>query len=377
MVDTLLTLGAAQGLFLTVLLATRQVNSAANKVLAVAMLLFSVYIAQGVYYSRGYFLDYPHFIGISQPLIFVFGPILYVYTGMVIDGGHRFKPQYLVHFIPFVLVTMTLVPFYLSDGATKIEFLDALFADGPPLHLAIIENLQYIHGLTYVAATAVVLRRHRRDLRDVHSSVEHISLLWLRNLTIAIVAVWALATVLHLVELGGIDLGGLQRTLTPLAVSVFVYAVGYFGWQQPEIFRPVLKADESQQPEETAAGYARSGVSSGEAADYMRRLRELMETEQPWRDGQLTLPDLAERLALTPHNLSEVINSQSGSNFYDLVNGYRVEEAKRLLRDPEYRNLTVLAIAEESGFNSKSTFNSYFKKRVGETPSNFRKAGSS
>ena len=97
-----------------------------------------------------------------------------------------------------------------------------------------------------------------------------------------------------------------------------------------------------------------------------------MAETRPYLDSQLTLQDLAEELAISPHNLSEVINTQAGKNFYDFVNGYRVEEAKRRLRDPRHANLTILAVATDSGFNSKATFNAFFKRSTGQTPSQYR-----
>ncbi|HWA39961.1 MAG TPA: helix-turn-helix domain-containing protein, partial [Gemmatimonadales bacterium] len=82
----------------------------------------------------------------------------------------------------------------------------------------------------------------------------------------------------------------------------------------------------------------------------------------------------AAETGMSPHNLSEVINTRGGKNFYDFVNTYRAEEAMRRLRDPKYANLTILAVAADSGFNSKSVFNAFFKEHTGQTPSQYRSA---
>ena len=97
-----------------------------------------------------------------------------------------------------------------------------------------------------------------------------------------------------------------------------------------------------------------------------------MESEKPHLDSDLTLPKLADHLQIPPHHLSQIINESLKQNFFDFVNGYRVEEAKQLLLDPEKSSFTVLAIAEEAGFNSKTVFNTAFKKGTGKTPSAFR-----
>ena len=88
--------------------------------------------------------------------------------------------------------------------------------------------------------------------------------------------------------------------------------------------------------------------------------------------SDLTLQDLADTLSISPHNLSEIINTQLGKNFYDFVNGYRVDAVQQRLTDPAYAHLTVLAIGLDAGFNSKSSFNAVFKKHVKMTPSQYR-----
>lgn len=406
LINTLLMLGAGQGLFLAVVLATKRTNSAANKLLAVAMVAFSISILQHVYYAREYYYAYPHFIGVSVSLTFLFGPILYLYARTVSAGADTLRRTSLLHFVPFLLVILHFVPFYGQDGTAKLAFLHALLQDGPPVDVAIIEHLQYPHGISYVFLTFGVLSGHRARLRDNYSSIERINLLWLRNLTIGIAAVWMLATGLHLLDIAGLEIG-LESSLTPLAVSCLIYGVGYLGLRQPEIFHPPTQpraaqpseqletdvegafaqaareapldstAEEIQDgipggPTDDGSGYEKSGLTQAQAEARMRQLRRVMEEQQLFRRSLLTLQELAREMSISAHNLSEVINTQAGKNFYDFVNGYRVEEVMRRLRDPRYSHLTILALAEESGFNSKSTFNACFRRHTGLTPSQYR-----
>jgi AraC-like DNA-binding protein len=157
-----------------------------------------------------------------------------------------------------------------------------------------------------------------------------------------------------------------------------VYAIGYMGLRQPEIFRfersrtgPATIAEPAEKPD---VRYARSGLSGGEASELKTSLLTLMTAERPYRDPDLTLPLLAERLSTTPHKLSEVLNAELSQTFYDFVNRYRVEDVQRRLGDPESKHLKMLALAMDAGFASKSTFNEVFKKQTGQTPSTYRKA---
>jgi AraC-like DNA-binding protein len=97
-----------------------------------------------------------------------------------------------------------------------------------------------------------------------------------------------------------------------------------------------------------------------------------MEHERPFTDGDLTIQKLAAQLSVPSHHLSQVINERLNQTFSDFINSYRVEEAKRRLLDPAAKHLSILGIAEEVGFNSKSSFNSVFKKHTNMTPSEFR-----
>jgi hypothetical protein len=102
----LLMLGAAQGVFLAVLLATKRTNVVANRLLAIVMLSFSLFIVQGVYYALEWYLTFPHFIGVSRPLVYLGSPLLYLYTRTVSEGGHSFNKKWLLHLVPFALVTL-------------------------------------------------------------------------------------------------------------------------------------------------------------------------------------------------------------------------------------------------------------------------------
>ena len=100
---------------------------------------------------------------------------------------------------------------------------------------------------------------------------------------------------------------------------------------------------------------------------------EYMKNNRPYLDPELTLDQLAKQLSLKSRLLSQVINDELGQNFYDFINRYRIEEASRLLTNPKDPKITVLEVLYEVGFNSKSSFNTLFKKYTGLTPSEFKK----
>jgi AraC-like DNA-binding protein len=136
---------------------------------------------------------------------------------------------------------------------------------------------------------------------------------------------------------------------------------------------PIAAAELPDAPH-AAAGALLAGTSQGtslpaELLPWRERLLRLMAEEQPWLEPELTLTELAQRLRTHPALLSKVINAGCGQNFSDFVNTYRVQEARRKLADPRFGHYSLVGVALESGFNSKSTFNRVFKKLFGQAPS--------
>ena len=118
-----------------------------------------------------------------------------------------------------------------------------------------------------------------------------------------------------------------------------------------------------------AAAPPEAAALPAELLPWRDKLRHLMAAEQPWLEPELTLTELAQRLRTHPALLSKVINAGCGQNFNDFVNTYRVHEARRKLLDPRFAHYSLVGVALESGFNSKSTFNRVFKKLLGQAPS--------
>jgi AraC-like DNA-binding protein len=410
--------GAVQGFLLAAVLTAHRTNRTANRLLAALMAAFTISLLSEVYYSAGLVRTYPHLFGISYPLPWVFGPLVYLYAVAASDRRWRFGVRGALHFAPMIVVLVLTLPIYLGSGPEKIALFDRLSAGDPPPLLVVLDPFKYVSGLAYSAATVAYLRVHRRRVEDSYSNTERVNLRWLQSLAGAAAAIWLLAVVTQVARLLPPSIAHHGDNLVSLAVALLVYAIGYKGLRQPEIFRydqpgtapegaPVETTPGERAPLEgtvaahspdaqpgppgaaaasspaasspaptdrTDARYERSGLGEFETRQLRAALLSLMATEHPYRDPELTLPVLAERLRSTPHKLSEVLNRELSQSFYDFVNGYRVEEVRRRLADPGTKYLNILALGLDAGFASKSTFNQAFKKLTGQTPSAYRKA---
>ena len=367
----LVVLAAAQGILLCGVLFMQHGNRTANRILGALMFASSVFLAGSVYFSADLYRVYPHFVGVSYQTPWLFGPLLYLYALAASDRAWRFRRRQTLHFLPAAVSLLATIPYFMMSGEEKVAVYDRMSRNDFPLLLSIIDPFKYLAGIGYTVATVLYLNRHRRAIENSYSNTEQVNLSWLMLLTSAAVGIWALAVSLKLAGFAG----RLRDDHIALAISVLIYGIGYMGLRQPEIFR--YETAEYPIPEEaitSAAQYQRSGLSDRDAKQLKEALLAVMGNEQPWKNSDLTLSDLATRLAVTPHNLSEVLNLEIGQTFYDFVNGYRVREVQRRIALGEAKALKMLSLALDAGFASKSTFNQAFKKHTSQTPSDYRQA---
>lgn len=398
--------GAIQGFVLAAVLLAHRTNRTANRLLAALMVALSVSLISEVYYSAGLVSSYPHFFGVSYPLPWLFGPLVYLYAVAASDRAWRFDRRAMLHILPAILVVVLGGGIYLQSGAAKVALYARLRSGYVPTLFMLLEPTKYLSGVAYSIATLAHMRAHRHRVENSYSNIDRVNLRWLRSLAGAAAGIWALAIISDILGLIPATASSRRGDLVALAGSLLVYGIGYKGLRQPEIFR--FDVDDTPPPpasptppatvvaapvdavEVTAAvasaaatigapsdnrsRYERSGLGDFEARKLVASLKGAMENQRLYRDPELTLSTLAGHLATTPHKLSEVLNGELAQTFYDFVNRYRVEEVTNRLGDPRTKHLNILALGLDAGFASKSTFNQAFKKVTGQTPSSYRKA---
>jgi AraC-like DNA-binding protein len=237
-----------------------------------------------------------------------------------------------------------------------------------------------VQGLIYLRLSIQLINRYNVHVKDVVSSIESVQLTWLRNITLAGMAAISIFLIEDLFLMNGINISNF--ILSSLCFAFYVYGMGYGGLLNSEIFvnpivektMHVVEAIETTLEKNSVAKYEHSGLSDEAAEQYLQSLLQLMNEKKLYLNSSLTLTELSEDLSISPHNLSEVINTKIRKNFYDFINGYRIDQVKKDLADPSKQHLKILSIAFDAGFNSKATFNTLFKEQVGKTPSEYRKS---
>lgn len=374
-------IGASLAFFLEFILISKKDKTLADKLLTVWMLVLGTHLLLHFADSQELGHTYYFLLGLSTPFPLLSGPFLYLYTKTLTEGKPKLGYLDYLHFLPAVLVVLYMIPFFFQPGEEKLQYVLALEQQRSIFTLIVLFGIM-VSGITYITLSLLILRRHRKNLTTKFSYTDQINLNWLRNLIIGMIAIWSIVTIGHSVDhLFDVNIRYQVDHLIFISLSLFVLAIGYFGIRQTRIFSGQLPLDAPEQqrtsPKQQDANfvqYRKSGLKSEQADELQAKLEKVMKEEKPFLDHKLTLTALAENLETHPNYLSQVINERFQRNFYDFINTARIEEFKALVQQPNSKNLTVLALAIDCGFSSKSSFNKFFKKSTGVTPSNFIKS---
>lgn len=375
--------GASQTMMLTiVILGLRPANAVANRLLATYVGLESLHL----------FLLHLSYAnpGVPPPLIRVLfnlralsGPVLYLYVRALTEPGFRLQRRHLGH-LAVMLPPVAWLAFLMTDPNWRDASAATLQQYAATIVMASFQSLLVV---LYASLALVRLRAHRERLQQALSTVDELSLRWLRWLVTGLIVVHLVFLAMDALRLPGVLIVQHKQIVNLAITLLLIYLISLGGLRQPRVFTDVVRvALRAVEPDEPPAPlnpgstdvlaergkYLKSGLDEGRRQDIWQRLDGLLEREQPFLDPTLDLPRLARQLAVRPQELSETINTVRAQNFYELIAQCRVETAKRLLADPANARRKMLDIALSVGFSSQSTFYSQFKKLTGSTPTQYR-----
>ncbi|MBC7931256.1 MAG: AraC family transcriptional regulator [Rubrivivax sp.] len=358
-------LGAAQGLLLALaLVSVKRGNRFANHILAALIITISIFVTGAVLRTTGYVFTFPHMAWAHDPFPFLAGPLLFLYLRVLTSDKRSLARRDALHFVPAAACALYLMPYYFQSAEAKLAALQIEYTQPTMGQWYYVRSAAVVaHFLAYLVVVMVMLWRFTRRVRRGDAGGDRGALAQVRFLVAACLVIWVAALLRF-----ALDQTARTNLLVPLLISAVVYGLGYMAMREPE---PEARAVEKEETP-TAPKYERSTLTPERAERYTKKLLQVMETERPYTDGALNLQKLAARLSIPVQHLSQIVNERLNQSFTDFVNAYRVEEAKRKLLDPSLSHYSVLAIAEDVGFNSKSSFNAVFKKHAGMTPTEFR-----
>lgn len=364
------TIGIFTSLFFFILLLTKKNRSLPDGILSIWMLVIGIHLASTYINVEGYWEIYPHLIGVTAPFPFFYGPLLFLYVTFSISGAKRMRPQDYLHFLPIALTYLYMSRFYFFYSVEEKRMVDKGVIDDFGLLSTILVVAFVVSAIAYAIFSYRLLNKYKRLIEDNFSNTERINLNWLRGFIWGVLLIFITVTLVLVSR----DVVGITYPFNPdfIFYSMIVFAVlslGYFGIRHENIFTDNVVIETEERVRGT---YKSSSLKEHMATDKHKALIKLMKEKRPYLETNLTLNNLADKLEIPPHHLSQIINQFETQNFNDFVNKYRVQEfIERASKD---KHFSFLALALDSGFNSKSTFNAVFRKHKGMSPSQFMTA---
>jgi AraC-like DNA-binding protein len=355
--------GSVIGIFLSlVLFVLKKGNTSTNFFLGAFLLSYSLANIGTVPSHAGFITDIPHMFGLFMPFIFLIGPFLYLYILSLVRPDFHFVKTQILHFAPYAAALVLFFVFvYVRSADYKLGLIRRIQTGEDLQGIEVYMVTRIVHILVYLALCLDLLRKHAKTLPDNFSALERINLKWLRLLVVAYAT--GLVAIVILAQLDVPD------TLLHFYGTLVILIIGARGLTQTEIFG---REDVPKEASKAGPKYERSSLTREQAEKAEKLLLAVMEIDRLYLDEELSLRTLSEKTGLPSATVSQVLNERLKRNFYDFVNGFRVEEAKRILRDPRRRDLKILGIAFDTGFASKVAFNRVFKKYTGMTPSEYK-----
>lgn len=299
---------------------------------------------------------------IDNTFFLLYGPLLYLYAQGVMFRDFRLSGKNLLHLIPYLLLTISLISLRRYTHITAEE----LIMNDLPWQYYPVSALLYVHFFVYLGLTYRSLWQYRQIIKNKFSQIDQINLDWL-SFTLNTFGLLTIISLIHNFIALAKNRSVFMATLVLLLIFVFYFVnkVILKALKQPEIFAGVSQNETSK--------YLGSTLTPDQGEEIKTQLLVLFRTEKPYLDPQVSLADLSEKLGASTKHLSQVINQSFDKSFFDFINSYRIREVQKILKNSRDDKLTVLEAMFEAGFNSKSSFNTAFKKETGQTPSEFRR----
>lgn len=355
-------------LFLAFFLITvKTTHKLSNRIFAFFLLLTAIDVSTTIDHLFDLSLNSTFFI---NTLFFLQLPTIYLYILSVCYADFVLKPKHFIHTSGFLVANLVLFPrFYSVDFQAKIRFLKQIFNQPEIQCNHVLIDIQIILYLTLAFLT---IRKAKKIYLENYAGATMESLHWLFQFTLALSFFYSVALIKNIFKF--IAFPNLAERLK---TGLLVFELGIIFWylykalHNPNLFRAIdskLKLVKELVSEEKLHSPSNEKVND----PAIIKLKQHMMDEKPFLNPSLTIQDIAVAIEIPVRELSVLINQNVNQHFYDFVNSYRIEQAMQLLKNTSKNKVTILEILYEVGFNSKSSFNTAFKKHTGKTPTEFR-----
>jgi len=346
-------------------------NQLSNRILAVFLSVTAFDISNFIFTSfYGAHLNLDMFRANFSVLT---APILYFYVKSIVYSDLKFKAKDFLHAIPFIIVCLIFIPrFHLEGDFAKMAFYNN---HEPSFEVLFVHVVLYLQMFIYLALIFNKLNRYKLTVLNNYSDIETLNKQWLNNFMMVFLIDFTIVLARNIIKFT--ELQGLLNLLTTLMMAVTLFFVCWILWQalhNPSIFQGINSKVKSLEPKKRPQNQSDVViVDVNEAQRVLSTIKCHMSLNKPYLNPSLNIDTLAEQLNIPALKISTVLNHHLGQHFFDFINSYRVKEAADILSLKSNKQKAILEILLEVGFNSKSSFNTAFKKHLAMTPSQYRK----
>lgn len=359
------------GIFAGVLLMIRLLTLKKGPILANRFLMAIIGIMTALVATATVFLSQkpdfnPGLLRIPGSLTLTYGPLIYLYIQASIRKDFSFTRRVAAHFIPPLVGLLLITVASILMDLPPPEFDQP---GSPPLPAIIAASIMLVYVLTYIFLTGRSIVRHQAFVRENSSFTDQLHSQWLLLLfpILLIPFLFVIFTFLFAEPFKGQPYPVIGASLMLIVLHIVMI---FF----PSVFQGFPDSLQAEKEDDLIPEkYQSSSLEETQKARIHQQVLRHMDEQKPFLKDDLTLAQLAGHLDLNSKYLSQVINERAGRHFMDFINTYRVEYAKTLLTKKEYSHYTIVAVAQESGFRSRSAFYTAFRKVTGQTPSEFKK----
>ncbi|NOR86301.1 MAG: helix-turn-helix domain-containing protein [Bacteroidales bacterium] len=384
-IQIILYLGALQGMLLSIFLFSIKSNITSNRLLGLLTLFWGIIVGSFALQDEGMYIQFPHLLKVFSTLLLLIFPLLFLQVKYLISKHNHFDSSDLWHFLPWLVIVLLNFDFYISSGEEKLilihdEILYYFVID------IISDEVIAIQGIVYSVFALIILSKYDKKIQEYQSNTDKLILKFQYVGILLSLFAWIIGIIgIHL-EYFHIDVNLDIFIFVYLILVLIIYIISFSALKAPEIYKldesqvKIISNENGQTDDGQINSIPKTDKTINQEVQFLVnpnnekiniKLLDFINTRKPYLNPELSLQELADKIEVTRHSLSTVINQVHKKNFYEFINQYRVEEVKLMMANPENTNLKLMSLAYEAGFNSKASFNRIFKQMTDMTPSQF------
>ncbi len=375
--DIISAIASVNAVVIAYFISTKKSKSISDYILVVWCINFAIHFLIPFGIERQLFFHESLWGWVMGMAVVAHAPFIFVYTSSLTNPDFKFNLKNFYHFGFLLVFCVAYIPYFSLSPEDRMILVQS---KGDPSYYVLVPMLTLLFiRIYFLTRTMVVLIRHQTIIEQTYSYETNINLRWIKLITYGFFGIIGMSIIMYmLISAQIISVFWMDYTMILLNIVLF-YFIAYYGYKQQLITKRLTinneeiklpKIEVQTPPKISKNGFPNDGISNGD----IKRLNDLVEDEKLFLKPELHIEDLAIKLKIQTHHLSRLINKELDKNFFEYINEYRVEEFKKLVADPRNKNISILGLAMDAGFNSKATFYRFFKNSTGLTPSEFKKS---